>query len=87
MEVLTVHQAAERARTEVPGVSERLIREMLRDGRLPYVRSGNRKLIVWQSLCDALLRGETAAPACPPVRPRLPRRTQKMTGTPANAEP
>ena len=57
-QLLTIRQAADRARTELPGLSENLLREMIKDGRLRVTRAGNRALIFWPNVLKVLEKGE-----------------------------
>lgn len=59
MELATVNQTAERARTEGLGVSETALRAWLADGKLAFVPVGNRKMIYWPTLLSFLEKGVT----------------------------
>lgn len=68
--LLTIRETAEKARTELPGLSEGLLREMVKDGRIPVTRAGNRALVFWPNVVKAIENGDVFERPDATPRPR-----------------
>lgn len=63
-DILSIHQTAERCKTEGIPLPEKAIRRFVRDGSLPSIQTGKKALIYFPNVIEFIKNGTSIDPVC-----------------------